>query len=187
MNTKTFRMLSLLDEQIQKCKECNLYENGRAKLYWTKNSKYMGIVEAPGKDEVELNQPLVGKTGHMFWEMIEPLGLYKEDFLIINSVNCRSMKGNKNLIPSEYHRNQCRPWIKKYIKVFQPNKIILMGNASIHTITGMWGVTKLVGITEDMNVFDNDVKLIYCYHPSSVIYDQKKKNDIIECVKMLKE
>ena len=33
MNTKTFRMLSLLDEQIQKCKECNLYENGRTKPY----------------------------------------------------------------------------------------------------------------------------------------------------------
>lgn len=62
--------------------------------------------------------------------------LKRENFLIMNSVNCRSKKGNKNITPSEHHRTCCRPWLRKYIKVFKPDKILLMGNPSIHTILG---------------------------------------------------
>lgn len=68
-----------------------------------------------------------------------------------------------------------------------------MGNPAIHTISGNWGVTQLTGLTEEPNMWSenmfcyDNLQLIYCYHPSSIIYDQKKKNDIIECIKMLKE
>lgn len=187
MNTKTYKMLTLLDEQIQNCTSCNLYQNGRAKPYWTDRSKWMMILESPGEREIYFNEPLIGKTGKMFWEMLEEINVYKEDFLIINSVNCRSMKNGRNLAPSEYHRDCCRQWIRKYVKVFEPNKIILMGNPAIHTILGLWGISKFNGQIFEQELWEKKIPCITCFHPSSMIYDRQKKDSIIECINMLKE
>lgn len=187
MDSKTNKLLTLLDKQIQSCTDCNLYENGRAKPWWTKNSKYMILLEAPGKTEVENNEVICGKIGDIFWPMLNEEGFTKADFLVMNSANCRSKKGNKNLIPSEYHRDCCRKWIRKYIKVFQIKKIVLMGNSAIHTITGNWGISKFIGMTENLNIFENNVEVIYSYHPSSIIYDKQKLNEIKNCFKWLKK
>jgi uracil-DNA glycosylase family 4 len=95
------------------------------------------LLEAPGKEEVENNEVIIGKTGRMLWDIMAEYQLRKQDFLIMNSVNCRVLNGKKNGKPSEAHRDCCRPWIRKYIKVFQPRKIILFGNFALHTILGI--------------------------------------------------
>lgn len=187
INDKQKIMLRLLDNQIQKCTECELHTNGRAKPYWTENSKWMMLFEAPGKEEVEANEVICGKTGRMFWELLEEYQLTKDQFLIMNSVNCRVMDGRKNGKPSEYHRNMCRPWIRKYMKVFQPNIVLLFGNYSIHTILKEWGITKYNGLLTEENLFDSiNTKVIRCFHPSAMIYDKSKKDKILKTIKLFK-
>lgn len=115
--------------------------------------------------------------------------LRKEDFLIVNTVNCRPMNGNKNGKPSEHHRNCCKPWIQKYIKIFQPDKILLFGNYALHAILGEWGIGKFY--KEDMlltkeNVFGSIYSVVRSYHPSAMIYDKKKEQDIRKSIKLLK-
>lgn len=189
MYAKKKKMLEILDSQIQKCTECILHENGRAKPYWTENSRYMMVLEAPGKEEVENNEVIIGKTGRMLWDIMAEYQLTKEMFLIINSVNCRPMNGNKNGKPSEYHRKCCNPWLRKYIKVFKPKKIILFGNYAINTLLGEWGISKFytgnILLTEE-KIFDIKLNVIRSYHPSALIYDKKKEDDLRKSIKLLR-
>lgn len=185
------RKLELLDEQIQNCKDCNLYGYGRSKPYWTEQSKYMLILEAPGKEEVENNEVLIGKTGRMWWDLASEYQLLKEDFIILNSVNCRVMNGNKNGKPSESHRECCRKWLKAYIRVFKPEKIVLMGNYALHTITGEWKIGEFYKknlLMSKENVFDIDTTIIKSYHPSSAIYNKKdREKDLRKTLQFIKE
>jgi uracil-DNA glycosylase family 4 len=154
LSSKQIRMLELLDKQIQSCTDCTLYNNGRTKPYWTPMSRIMAVGEAPGKTEVEQNEPFVGKAGEILGSVMHDNGFRKEEFLIINSVNCRPIKaGGGNGKPSGIQIQCCRKWIRKYLLILNPEKIIALGqyatqvmgsysgygivskNATIHRIT----------------------------------------------------
>lgn len=186
MDKKTKKMLELLDSQIQSCQNYNLYQNGRAKPYWTERSKYMMILEAPGKEEVDSNEVIIGKTGRQFWELMEQFDLQKSQFLILNSVNCRVLNGNKNGKPSEAHRDACRSWIRKYVKVFEPEHLLLFGNYAMHTITGEWGVTKWNATVSEETVYNINMQVIRSFHPSAMIYGGDKREMISESIKKFK-
>lgn len=97
----------------------------------------MIIGEVPDETEVRDNKPFSGTKGDMFWKIMAEHQLTKREFLILYAVQCRVVKkGNKTGHPSEMHRNLCRDWIRKYMKVLKPEKIMLMGNFAINTITG---------------------------------------------------
>lgn len=88
MNSYDYKMLTLLDGQVQSCTQCNLHVGGRAKPYWTNRSMCGLFLEAPGKEEVIQNTPVVGAAGKKLWQELHNVGLEREDFLIVNSVNC---------------------------------------------------------------------------------------------------
>ena len=166
-------MLEILDQQISHCEFCNLYKGGRCKPYWTTDYKgYFIIGEAPGKNEVESNEPFIGNAGNHLWNIAEEFGIYKKHCFIINSANCRPVNGNKNGKPSELHRDRCRDWIRKYFKVLQPERVLLLGNYAIHTMTGDWGVNKFypdkMFTTE--TIYDINVDVIRSVHPANCIY-----------------
>ena len=172
MTEKQYKLLKLLDKQIQNCQLCDLYKNGRTKPFWTNQAKYMMILESPGKQEVLNNEVLIGKTGKLFWLLIEEAGLNKNDFLIMNSVNCRVMNGNKQGKPSNYHLTTCNAWLRKYIKVLRPEKIILFGNYAIRTILDEWGISKYNGIKSKKCLYGTiDSEVLRCYHPSACLYN----------------
>lgn len=181
--------LESIDLELQNCQLCDLYRNGRAKPYWTDKSKYMLILEAPGKEEVEYNETLIGKTGRLFWNIMSEYQFLKEDFIILNSVNCRVLNGRKNGKPSELHREKCRVWLKLYIKSFKPEKIMVLGNYALHTITGEWGIGKFYNsnkLMTEMDLFGIKTKVIRSYHPSALIYDRKKEDQLRKSIEILK-
>lgn len=169
---KQIRMLELLDEQIQSCEKCSLHENGRAKPFWTEESRYAICGEAPGSNEVTYNSPFVGEAGKNLWTVLERNALYRKDFLIINSTNCRPVKGNSNGKPTKIQLERCRPWIRKYLKVFQPEKILILGGYALFTLLGQDGITARNGELERMDEFN-----CYAYksiHPAYIIYNRKE-------------
>lgn len=189
MDRITYRKLELLDQQIQSCTRCNLYQNGRAKPYWNEYSKYMMVLEAPGKEEIQNNEVIIGKTGRMFWELLAEYQLTKNMFLIMNSVNCRVLNGRKNGKPSELHRDSCRDWIRKYIKVFQPDTLLLFGNYAMHTITGEWGINSFYpnGLLTEEEIYDIKMNVIRSTHPSSMIYGGDARNKVIQSIEKFKQ
>ncbi len=103
------------------------------------SSKYCIFAEAPGKDEVLQNSPLVGAAGSKFWQIMNEMGLYREQFLIINSVNCRPVIDGKNGKPTLEEMGICSDWVRKYIRIIKPEKMLVMGTYAIGSLNTMLG------------------------------------------------
>lgn len=189
LTSKQIRMLEILDKQITSCKTCTLHENGRAKPYWTPMSTYLALGEAPGATEVEQNEPFVGKAGEILAQIMHEQGFRKEQFLFINTVNCRPMDGNSNGKPTTMQSTACRSWIRKYMRVLDPEKIIAFGQYAIKCIDGSSGsVVSRNATTNYIKHFDGtfinedciDVPLVYSVHPAYCIYSGQKGIDLLK-------
>lgn len=82
---------------------------------------------------MDSNEPFIGTAGNKLWECAWKFGIEKKHCFIINSTNCRPIDGNKNGKPTELQRDRCRDWLRKYFKILQPKKILLLGNYAMHT------------------------------------------------------
>lgn len=182
MNEYDLKLLTLLDSQVQSCKLCELHKNGRAKPYWTPGSQYGLFLEAPGGEEVAQNTPVVGKAGGKLWAALHEVGLERSDFLIVNSVNCRPVDGKKNGKPTGEQMRLCSDWVRKYIRIVKPSKILVMGTYAIHSFNSIVGgdvlptgfIMDKVGDTVFMDVFGIQFHAVISVHPAYTIYQPEK-------------
>jgi len=181
--------LKILDEYIQKCKKCpRLRPNGMAIPYWNIKSRYLALAEAPGKEEVEQKIPLIGPAGDIFIKGIRKLGLKREDFVLLNSVQCRPVVGKRNGKPTCDEIINCRFWVNKYIEVSRPEKILAMGNYAVYSLFGTGN--SLGGIMASSGKFIGDYKGIpvyACIHPASLLYHNDNKVLFKKSLKKFKE
>lgn len=170
LTNKQIKLLELLDDQILSCKDCRLWTGGSCKPYWTNESKYGLIGDAPRINEVN-REPLIGKFGRLLWECMAMFGLKKSDFVILNSVNCNPVIGEyKDAKPRKDECETCFPYIRKYLKIVRPKKTLLLGNFAVGIITGRYnGIEKKSGLVLPKGPFGTDV--ILSVHPMSCYYN----------------
>ena len=186
MTDKQFRMLQLLDEQILSCTKCALHCNGHAKPFWCEDSRYVIVGEAPGKDEITKNTPFVGQAGKILWETMASYALYRKDFLIINSVNCRPVFGNKNGKPNDVQMDLCKPWIRKYLYVMESSKILLLGKYAVHTMFG--DIRSIVSKNGEIVSSNNSTVMVISVHPAYCIYNENHGRKLLnESIKKFSE
>jgi DNA polymerase len=103
------------------------------------------VAENPGKDEVKVGRPLVGKAGKMFRKYFQQYGLDKMNYLLTNVVLCQTVNhdgttGNpeKNVI------ELCKDNCMNIIKMCDPKLIVLMGASPMTAFNlGKSGITVL--------------------------------------------
>lgn len=187
LNNRQKKLLTLLDDKIENCKQCKLYENGKCLPYWTPISEYVIIGEAPGRDEVENNEPFVGRAGRILWGIFSEFGFRKEQFAIINSVNCRPVTSRgTNGKPTPLQQGSCYPWIRKFIKIINNEKILVLGSYAKRTLTGTPHGIKKINATREYNyVFDG--YMFFSVHPALSLYDQNEGKKLLrEAIKNFK-
>ena len=167
---------------MSECKLCpNVRRNGQCLPYWTPFSEYLIVGEAPGRDEVNA-EPFVGVTGKKLWQIMAELGLRKEQFGIINTIQCRPMVGNKNGKPYVDDIENCYPWIRKFIKILQPEKGILFGNYAKSLYDGKYsGILYRNSYKAKIRIDTDyeDLDVILSVHPSMMIYKGAEGVDLI--------
>lgn len=186
MKRSVYKKINSILEEMKKCKHCNLYKNGMAIPFISKKSKYLIMAEAPGRDEVlpENQSPLVGSSGKTCLKYLKKLGFERNDFLIINSTNCRPVRENgSNGKPTFKQIERCRRWNKEIIKTFDPKVILSFGAYSLYFFSG-----EITGImSKSGKPFRKGKRIIVpCIHPASVLYN--KKNEVLfkKSLKMFK-
>ena len=145
------------------------------------------IGEAPGEQEVR-REPFIGTAGKKLWDIVGLVDLKKEDFVIINSVNCRPIDGRgRNGKPTRGQCETCFPYIRKYLKIVKPEKILLLGNFAIGTFTGEFtGIMKKNSRVVKNEYFGLDTVL--SVHPSMCIYaGTKGRTMLYNSIKVFKE
>lgn len=183
LSIKQIRMLQLLDKQVKSCRMCNMHSNGTLVPFWTTSSKYVIINETPGIREIQDNIPLMGAAGQILGKELSRVGMKPEDFLIIHSVQCTP---NANILtnrkPTELEVNTCQSYIRKYIKVLNPEKILCLGNYAKYIFTGnLQGVLKQRGVFRETTLQGSDrvYPALFTIHPAYCIYNEIEGKQIL--------
>jgi uracil-DNA glycosylase len=133
-----------LHEAICRCNLCPLYETRTNAVpgEGSPNAKLFFVGEAPGAKEDETGRPFVGRSGKLLTNMIEEIGLSRDDVFISSILKCRPPN---NRIPTRYEREICRPYIERQIELINPHVIVLLGGTAISSMVGPWKVTESHG------------------------------------------
>lgn len=167
---------------IDACRKCTLGETRTNVVPGAGNprAKVMFIGEAPGKNEDLQGEPFVGAAGKLLNQMLERIGLAREEIYIANILKCRP-PGNRDPQPAEIEA--CTPWLREQVKAIHPTVLVTMGNFSTKFILQTkTGITRLRGTIHVTGPF----RVIPTFHPAAAIYDRSKIGAIEQDFDLLK-
>jgi uracil-DNA glycosylase family 4 len=178
---------SLFDERIEgdtleriradigpNCTRCKLHK-GRTKIVFGVGNPKADLVfvgEGPGRDEDAQGEPFVGRAGKLLTQMIEAMGLRREDVYIANVVKCRPPE---NRLPEKDEIETCSPFLMRQLAVIQPKVICCLGSCSSQTLLQTsQGISRFRGEWFDFR----GSKLIATYHPAYLLRNPAAKSEV---------
>lgn len=140
----------------------------------------MFIGEAPGEKEDLSGIPFVGAAGKLLDCFLEAVDIPREDVYIANILKCRPPK-NRDPLPAE--EDACIGYLREQVRLIDPELIVCLGRISaMRLIKPDFKITKEHGVW-----FERDGKRICAvYHPSALLRDPHKKEDMLLDMKMIK-
>jgi len=165
--------LQAIRDEIGDCQRCPLAPT-RNKLVFgdgDPNARLMFVGEGPGADEDAQGLPFVGRGGQLLNNMINAMGLKREEVYIANIVKCRPPK---NRVPEPIEANTCKPFLFQQIEVIQPEVIVALGStAATYLLGAKASLSSLRGRIH--HAFNT--KLIVTYHPAFLLRDPTQKKE----------
>jgi len=165
--------LQLIRDDIGDCTRCALHK-GRNKIVFADGSpiaRLFFVGEGPGADEDAQGLPFVGRAGQLLNNMINAMGLKRDEVYIANVVKCRP-PGNRTPEPEE--ANTCSPFLFRQIEVVRPEVIVALGATAATYLLG--ARQPLAGLRGRVHRF-RDAKLIVTYHPAYLLRDPRQKKE----------
>lgn len=127
-----------------------------------RDAEAMVIGEAPGQREDDKGVPFVGSSGLMLDEVLEEVGLDRNDLFVTNAVACRPPQ---NRTPKKKEIEACKKWLDYQMAMVKPKFVALLGNVALQSVLGIKGIKKYRGrIIEKNNVY-----YMPMYHPSFIM------------------
>jgi uracil-DNA glycosylase len=94
-------------------------------------AKIMFIGEAPGRNEARTGRPFCGRAGQILDELLNTVGIKREDIYITNIVKDRPPQ---NRDPSPEEIQIYGPFLDRQIEIIQPKIIATLGRYSMYYI-----------------------------------------------------
>ena len=166
-----FAALKLIREDIGDCTRCKLCE-ARTNIVFgdgDPNASLMFVGEGPGADEDASGLPFVGRGGQLLNNMINAMGLKREQVYIANIVKCRPPA---NRTPEPDEALTCSPFLFRQIDVVRPKVIVALGQTAVTYLTGE--KRPLSGWRGTVHPL-RSTKLIVTYHPAFLLRDPNQK------------
>ena len=130
------------------------------------------VGEGPGEQEDLKGEPFVGRAGQLLTQLIEGIGLTRDDVYIANVVKCRP-PGNRDPQPDEIEA--CAPWLDRQLSLIQPRVIVTLGNfATKLLLDTKVGITKLRGQEFAFARAGVEAVLLPTLHPSAVSAERRE-------------
>jgi DNA polymerase len=132
--TQNLDTLQSIREDIGDCTRCKLCTLGRKQIVYgvgNLHADLMFVGEAPGRDEDAQGIPFVGRAGQKLTQIIEAIGLTREDVYIANVIKCRPPE-NRNPEPDEVEK--CEPFLFRQIDTIKPKVIVALGTFAARSL-----------------------------------------------------
>jgi uracil-DNA glycosylase len=149
------------------CERCPLSETRNRVVFGSGNADadLMFVGEAPGAEEDRQGLPFVGRAGGFLTELLEGIGLKREDVFIANVLKCRP-PGNRD--PQGEEIDSCRPYLERQVDLIRPRVIATLGNFSTKLLTANpTGITKVRGIPQEQMIGGRHLYLLPLFHPAA--------------------
>ena len=163
-----------IKEEIGDCTRCPLAYAGRRTIVFADgdpNARLMFIGEGPGADEDASGVPFVGKAGQLLNNMIQAMGLKREEVYIANIVKCRPPA---NRVPEPVEANTCDQFLLQQIDVVQPQVVVALGaTAAMYLLGVKQSLSALRGRWHSCR----GAKLAVTYHPAFLLRDPRMKGE----------
>ncbi len=174
-------------EDVLACKKCPLYQGRKFPVIGqgNHNTKIIFIGEAPGAREDATGVPFCGKSGEFLNELLNHIGLKREDVYITNVVKCRPPQ---NRDPKESEINCCKQYLERQIEIINPKIICSLGRYSMNFMMDKLGIENKETISKvHGKVFEKEYIFIPLYHPAVAIYDPNMKEILKKDFEIIKK
>ncbi|MGA8218270.1 MAG: uracil-DNA glycosylase, partial [Solirubrobacterales bacterium] len=149
------------------CERCPLSETRNRVVFGSGNADadLMFVGEAPGAEEDRQGLPFVGRAGGFLTELLQSIGLNREDAFVANVLKCRP-PGNRDPQPEEI--DSCRPYLEQQVQLIEPRVICTLGNFATKLLTANpTGITKVRGVPQQHLIGGRFVFLLPLFHPAA--------------------
>jgi len=192
MNKKD-KLLKKIKNEVINCKKCSLSKTRTLPVIGQgdHNAKIMFIGEAPGLNEDKTGVPFCGQSGNILTELLNSIGLQRENVYICNILKCRP-PGNRN--PQADEIKACVSYLESQIETIKPKIIGALGNYAVSHILKQYnlddqiqGISKIRGKIFEARASFGKIRIIPLYHPAVVVYNANMKDILKEDFKILKK
>lgn len=164
-----------LIQTIKLCTKCDLCKERTNAVAGegSYDAEVMFIGEGPGAAEDLQGRPFVGAAGKLLTQMIENIGLSREEVFIANVVKCRPPK-NRDPFPEEIAT--CWPYLEEQIKIIKPKLIVTLGRHSMGRFLEGLKISEVHGQPKRAKgIWQSKQVYLPLYHPAVALYDPNKK------------
>jgi DNA polymerase len=166
--------LERVRENLGECTRCRLHKQRNKIVFGVGNpcAELVFVGEGPGHDEDVQGLPFVGRAGKLLTQMIEAMGLRREDVYICNVVKCRPPENRK---PEDDEVATCSPYLYRQLDVIAPKAIVCLGGVAAQTLLKTKDpISRFRG-----NWFDfRNTKLLATYHPAYLLRTPSAKSEV---------
>lgn len=141
------------------------------------NSSIYLIGEAPGETEDKTGKPFVGRAGKLLEEVLNSLGIKREDVYISNIVKYRPPK-NRPPTPSEI--SAFSPFIDEEINIIDPKVIVTLGRFSLAKFLPQEKISLIHGDPRLISLNKKPTTILPMYHPSAALRSPDIKKLFLE-------
>lgn len=137
------------------------------------DAQLMFIGEAPGSQEDKLGRPFVGASGKFLDEMLDTIGLRRDDVFVTNIVKFRPPD---NRDPSKEEIEICLPFLLSQIKTIQPKLIVFLGRHSMNVFLPELKISEAHG-----KVYKRSgMVFLPLYHPAAALYNGSMRQTLLD-------
>jgi uracil-DNA glycosylase len=166
--------LEKIRQDLGECTRCRLHKARTHIVFGVGNAKaqLVFVGEGPGHDEDVQSEPFVGRAGKLLTQMIEAMGLHREEVYICNVVKCRPPE---NRLPEKDEIATCSPFLIRQLAAIQPKVICCLGACAAQTLLATnQGISRFRGEWFDFR----GAKLIATYHPAYLLRNPNAKGEV---------
>jgi uracil-DNA glycosylase len=166
--------LELVRENLGECTRCRLHKQRNKIVFGVGNprAQLVFVGEGPGHDEDIQGLPFVGRAGKLLTQMIEAMGLTRDDVYICNVVKCRPPENRK---PEDDEVTTCSPYLYRQLDVIAPKAIVCLGGVAAQTLLKTKDpISRFRGNWYDFR----NTKLLATYHPAYLLRNPAAKSEV---------
>jgi DNA polymerase len=189
--------LARIEEEIRDLEDSPLYAYRKERGYspvigeGDPEAEVMFIGEAPGAQEAKTGRPFVGNAGQVLDQLLESVGMAREEVYITNVVKDRP-PGNRD--PHVGEIELYGPFLLRQMKIIKPQVIATLGRFATNFILEHFDLTQqgqsighLHGRKLQAEAPYGEVLIVPLYHPAAVFYNPDLKETMQQDFQALKQ